>query len=84
MLKKCNIILNLIIGSSVGVFLGHLIYSFVEYKKQTVLYELQSAPWYTSSIVYGLVTIVVVLIAITTKIFLSARIKQKMIDKKSD
>lgn len=84
MLKKCNIILNLIIGSSVGVFLGHLIYSFVEYKKQTVLYELQSAPWYTSSIVYGLVTIVVVLIAITTKLFLSARIKQKMIDKKSD
>lgn len=84
MLKKCNIIQNLIIGSSVGVFLGHLIYSFVEYKKQTVLYELQSAPWYTSSIVYGLVTIVVVLIAITTKLFLSARIKKKMIDKKSD
>ena len=84
MLKKCSIILNLIIGSSVGVFLGHLIYSFVEYKKQTVLYELQSAPWYTSSIVYGLVTIVVVLIAITTKLFLSARIKKKMIDKKSD
>lgn len=84
MLKKCNIILNIIIGSSVGVFWGHLIYSFVDYKNQTVLYEIQSAPWYTSSIVYGLVTIVVVLIAITTKLFLSARIKKKMIDKKSD
>lgn len=77
MLKKCNRILNIIIGFSVGIFFGLLIYNFVDYKKHRLLYEIQSAPWYTSSIIYGLVTIFVILIVIIIKIIISRFTKKK-------
>lgn len=79
MLKKCNRILNIIIGSSVGVFLSLLIYNFVDYKKHSLLYAIQSAPWYTSSIIYGLVTIFIILIVIITKIVISKLTKKWLI-----
>lgn len=56
MYKKLNDMLNIVIGSCVGVFVGHLIYLYLDYKKRPGLYEMQSAPWYTSVIVYGLCT----------------------------
>lgn len=69
-LMKFNKILNIVMGTSFGVFLGHLIYNFVDYKEHRVLYELQSAPWYTSSIIYALATLGIVFIAIVIKVIL--------------
>lgn len=82
MIKKFNKFLNIIMGSSIGVFLGQFIYNFVNYKDNKLLYELQSAPWYTSSIIYGLVMIFVIATVLLIKIFISIFTNRKLIDKK--
>ena len=76
MLKKINSIINIIIGSSVGVFIGHGIYVLWDYKAHPDLYAMQSAPWYTSILVYGLFTIVVLTMGIMVKLIIRHRLKR--------
>jgi len=68
MLKKLNHILNIIIGSFIGVFIGHGIYVFWDYRTHPDLYAIQSAPWYTSILVYGIFTVVILIVAIVIKL----------------
>ena len=74
-MKMFNQILNIIIGASVGVFIGHGIYVFWDYKTHPVLYVAQSAPWYTSILVYGIATAVVLVIAIIIKLIIRKKLK---------
>ena len=77
MLKKINSVLNIIIGSSIGVFIGHGIYVCWDYKAHPDLYAMQSAPWYTSILVYGLFTIAVLIAGIMIKLIIRHRLKQQ-------
>lgn len=77
MLKKINSILNVIIGSCIGVFVGHGIYVCWDYKAHPGLYAMQSAPWYTTILVYGLFTFVVLIVVIIIKLIIRHRIKQQ-------
>ena len=77
MLRKINSILNIIIGSCIGVFIGHGIYVYWDYKTHPDLYAMQSAPWYTSILVYGLFTIVVLIAGIIIKLIIRRRLKQQ-------
>lgn len=74
MLKKLDQILNIIIGSSLGVFIGHGIYVLWHYKTHPGLYAMQSAPWYTSIVVYGIATLVVLAAAVIVKLVLRKKI----------
>ena len=76
MLKKINGILNIVIGSVIGVFIGHGIYIFWDYKTHPDLYAVQSAPWYTSISVYGIFTIIVLIVAILIKLMIRCRLKR--------
>lgn len=67
-MKKLNHILNVIIGAFTGVFIGHGIYVVWNVRTHPELYAMQSAPWYTSLLVYGAFTIAVLLICIVLKI----------------
>lgn len=73
MQKKINTFLNIIMGSSVGVLLGHGLYVYWEYHKYPELYEMQSAPWYTSILLYGSVTIMLLTAAVLIKWLLRER-----------
>ena len=77
-MKKLNNILNIMIGSFVGLFLGHGSYVLWDFKPHPELYAMQSAPWYTSILVYGAVTFVVLLICIVIKAVIKH--KQKSTD----
>jgi len=77
MWTKVNHVLNTIIGSVVGVFIGHGIYIFWDYKTHPGLYDMQSAPWYTGILYYGIFTMVPLIIAIIIKLFLWRKLKQK-------
>lgn len=77
MLKKVNSILNIIIGSSIGVFIGHGIYVYWDYKAHPDLYAMQSAPWYTGFLAYGLFTIVVLIAGIMIKLIIRHRLKRQ-------
>lgn len=70
MLKKLNHVLNIIVGSFVGIFLGHGIYVFWDYKTHPALYAMESAPWYTSILLYGLFTLMVFVMAMIAKLII--------------
>lgn len=76
MLKKINLLLNVITGAFVGVFIGHGIYVFWDFKVHPDLYAMQSAPWYTSILLYGIVTVVILLVAIIIKLIIRQKLKQ--------
>ena len=76
-MKILNWILNIIIGAVVGVFIGHGIYVFWDYKVHPNLYAVRSAPWYTSILFAGIETAVVLVIAIIIKLIIRQKLKQQ-------
>lgn len=69
-MKKLNNILNIIMGSVAGVFVGMSVYQCYDYYAHPGLYELTSAPWYTSILVHGVVTVTVLLICVIIKVII--------------
>ncbi len=67
MKKRLDSILNIVMGSFIGVFIGHSLFRYFDYKNNPGIYEIQSAPWYTSIQINGAVVALVVIIAITIK-----------------
>lgn len=76
MLKKINYILNIVIGSFIGVFIGHTIYVFWDYKTHIDLYATWSAPWYTSIFVQGIFTVVILMIVVMIKLIVLRKLRQ--------
>ena len=76
-MKKLNAILNIIIGAFAGVFIGHGVYVVWNLKTRPELYAMQSAPWYTSILVYGAFTIVMLLICFVIKVIIKHKQEKK-------
>jgi ABC-type antimicrobial peptide transport system permease subunit len=62
-------------GAFIGVFIGRGIYVIWDFKTHPELYAVQSAPWYTSILVYGAFTIVVLLVCIVIKAIIKSKQK---------
>lgn len=69
-------ILNIIMGSVVGIFIGYGSYSFWDYKTHRELYAMQSAPWYRGILVYGIFAVVVLLLSAVLKWMIRKSIKE--------
>ena len=76
-MKQLNRILNTIIGTFVGVFIGHGSYVFWDFKTRPDLYAMQSAPWYTSILFYGIVTAIILLVAVIIKWIIRRKLKRQ-------
>ena len=74
MLKRLNQIANITIGS----FIGYGIYVFWNYKTHPDLYAMQSAPWYTSIFVYGIVMLIFVMVAVIAKLIIRKKMKKEI------
>lgn len=68
MKKRKKRLWNLFLGAAVGVFIGHSIGVWLDYKSNPGLYMVQSAPWYTSILLYGGMTFVLLMIAAICKL----------------
>ena len=66
-MKRLTTFLNTIMGACIGVFIGHNVYITYGFKKYPELYVMQSAPWYSSILVYGTFTLAVLLICVVIK-----------------
>ena len=66
MLVKARRMMYIIIGTTIGLYLGEVLYAIFHYIKNPGFYMLQSAPWYTSvqlsSIGYGAALLVELII----------------------
>lgn len=76
--NKINQVLNIIIGVVGGIFIGKTIYTIWDYKMRPEFYMMQSAPWYTSILVYGVATANVLLVGIILK-FIIWKKKNKLV-----
>lgn len=65
--KRFNQILNILTSSILGVFLGHSIYIYMDYQTRPELYDMQSAPWYTSILIYGISALTVLAVCFLLK-----------------
>ena len=65
--NKLNSILNIIIGSVIGIFIGYGLYTLWDYQTHPGLYAMQSAPWYTGILFYGIFAVVVLLLSLLLK-----------------
>lgn len=81
MLEKLNNILNIVMGSSIGVFIGHAVYVYFDYRKYPDLYAIQSAPWYASIMTYGLCTTFILLVAMILKVLIKKKLKKDSVDR---
>lgn len=77
-MEKFNNILNGIIGAFVGAYIGRVLGVIWDFRTRPELYAMQSAPWYTSILLYGVVTFVLVLVCIVIKAIIKH--KQKKAD----
>lgn len=76
-MKRMNTFLNTIIGSFIGVFIGHVLWKIWDFKTNPQGYAMQSAPWYTSILLYGVVTFVLVLVCVVIKAIIKHKQKKK-------
>lgn len=75
MLKKINLLLNIIMVIFTGAFIGYGIFKYWDYKAHPDLYAVTSFPWYTSLQLYGMLLAVILIIAAVLKILIRGRIK---------
>ncbi len=70
MKQKIQRILNIIMGSFIGVFIGSGLYRYWHFRKYPDLYIMQSAPWYTGILVQGLFTLVLLAVCLIINVVL--------------
>ena len=66
-MKKINTLINTIMGATIGVFIGNIISSIWTLNVHPETYAIQSAPWYTSSLIYGAITVAVLITCFSAK-----------------
>lgn len=74
MKKKVNQILNIIMGSFIGVFIGSGLYEYWHFRKYPDLYAMQFAPWYADILTNGLFTLVSLMFCMIVKVVLIEKI----------
>ena len=73
-MKKWNSRLNAAMISAVTIFVTRLAVDFIDYKVfRPDMYLVRSAPWYTASILYGVITLAIVLVCLVIKAILKHR-----------
>ena len=70
MKQKIQRILNIIMGSFIGVCIGSGLYRYWHFRKYPDLYIVQSVPWYTGILVQGLFTLVLLTVCLIIKVVL--------------
>ena len=73
-MKKWNSRLNAAMISAVTIFVTRTIADFIDYKVfRPDMYLVRSAPWYTASLLYGVITLAIVLVCLVMKAILKHR-----------
>ena len=74
---KVRKFLNGVMGVCLGYYIGHCIFVLWNHHRHPEVYGMQSAPWYTSIWVNGLMVLVVILICTMIKMILNYIEKKK-------
>ena len=73
-MNKWNSRLNAAIVSAVTIFATRTIVDYIDYKVfRPDMYLVRSAPWYTASLLYGVITLAIVLVCLVIKVIIKHR-----------
>ena len=72
--KRINTFLNCVIGAFTGVFIAESIFTYWDFKTHPKIYEVTSAPWYTSIILFGTITLAIILVALIVKFIIRKKV----------
>lgn len=75
MRKQIDQFLTILSGTSIGVFVGHFAYAYWHFRTHAELYAMRSAPWYAGAVVYGIVTVVLLIICYLLKLVVRKKMK---------
>lgn len=73
-MKWLNRILNIIIGSLAAVFIGYGIHVYWDYQTHPDMYAIQSAPWYTTILICGIITLTILAVCFALKYIIRKRL----------
>ncbi len=76
MWNKVNTFLNCVIGAFTGVFIAESIWTYRDYRIHPQIYAVMSAPWYTSVLLFGIITAVIVLTAVMIKFLIRKKVSR--------
>lgn len=74
-MKKLYNILKIVLLCFIGVFIGSSIYQYHDYKTHPDIYVSQSAPWYVSIEIRGILTAIIVMAILITMLIIKKKIK---------
>ena len=75
-MKKVFNLLNGIMGAFVGAFVGRVLFVVWDYKTDPGFYGMRSAPWYTTLLVEGAITLAILLVCVVIKVVLKRLTKK--------
>lgn len=76
-MKKARAFLKVFIFVQLGTCLGRFLWQYIDYKRNPVLYEINSAPWYTGPLVTAALTAVTVTLTLAAYLILGAVIRKR-------
>ncbi len=76
MYYKLNTFLNCLIGAFIGVFFARSVYTYWDYRAHPEIYKVSSAPWYTSILLFGIVSGAIILAALIVKVMIRGKVKK--------
>ena len=74
--KKINTFLNCLIGAIIGVFIAESISTYWDYETHPEIYEVTSAPWYTPILLFGIITLAIILVALIIKLIIMKKVRK--------
>lgn len=75
MYKRLNQWINLLAGCLISGFFGYAGFTYWDYKTHPMIYEWQSAPWYTGILMYGVLLAAALTLCIIGKILIRKLLK---------
>ena len=76
-MKRVRLFLKCFIFVQLGFCLGRFLWQYVDFKRNPVLYEINSAPWYTGPLVTGVITAVSFSLTLAAYLILGAAIRRR-------
>lgn len=73
--KKLYTVLKAVSWCVIGAFLGSTIYTCWDYHARPGLYALTSAPWYTSIVMYGILTAIAAAVLLAAMYMVKKKLK---------
>lgn len=64
MLERLKKIMVCLIGTSIGIYLGNILFCLFHYSKNIILYKSYSAPWYTKIVLITAIMGIILIIEI--------------------